>query len=106
VRRIERKDNKFLLAILVTSLLSLVKYSNYNAKAFVNSHSFNTLEIKHFLQRIFSMKEVKWKINDHLFEFCPRIELAQRSKTFAVFKENNLILEDLIPNFISAKAVG
>ena len=52
------------------------------------------------------MKEVKWKINDHLFEFCPRIELAQRSKTFAVFKENNLILEDLIPNFISAKAVG
>jgi len=52
------------------------------------------------------VKEVKWKINDHLFGFCPRIELAQRSKIFAVFKENNLILEDLIPNFISAKAVG
>jgi hypothetical protein len=66
----------------------LTKCSNYSAKAFANSHSFNTLELKRFLQRIFSGKQAKWKKNDHPFGFCPRLELAQRSKTFAVFKNN------------------
>jgi hypothetical protein len=75
--------------LTVLSKDSLTKRSNYSAKAFANGHSFNTLELMRFLQRIFSGKGTKWNRNGHPFGFCPRVELAQRSKTFAVFKNKD-----------------